>query len=519
MDVVDRRTGALVGVAAVAAALGVGEIVALLTGPLSSPVVAVGGVVVDHVPEPVKHLAITLFGVHDKLALQVGTLVLLVVAGAGIGLLARRRQAFAMLGVVLFGLVGALAAATRHNAGALSVFPSLAGAATAALVVGKFAVSRPVSGEGPAPGAGTADPPVVPAGPDPDRRQVLRLAGAVLAAGAVVAGGARWLGTRRSVAGERAAVKLPAPVNAASPLPAGADLNVSKLPPFVTPNPDFYRIDTALVVPQVSPRDWQLRIHGRVARPLTLTYDQLLARPMIERHVTLCCVSNEVGDGLVGNARWQGVRIADLLAEVEPDPAADQVVSRSVDGFTAGTPTAVLRDGRDAMLAVAMNGEPLPIEHGFPVRMVVPGLYGYVSATKWLAELELSTFASFDAYWIDRGWAQQAPVKLQSRIDTPRNHARLKPGPVVVAGVAWEQHVGVSAVEVRVDEGPWQAATLAPVPSVDTWRQWKLEWTASAGTHKLSVRATDAMGVVQTDAQEPPFPNGATGHHTIEVTV
>jgi hypothetical protein len=287
--------------------------------------------------------------------------------------------------------------------------------------------------------------------------------------------------------------------------------------PFVTSNPLFYRIDTALIVPQIAPDGWRLRIHGRVRNPLTFTYDDLLKRPMIERYITLCCVSNEVGGGLISNARWLGVRVSDLLAEAAPEPGADQVVSRSGDGYTAGTPTEVLRDGRDAILAVGMNGEPLPIDHGFPVRMVVPGLYGYVSATKWLTELELTSFADFDAYWVRRGWANKAPIKLQSRIDTPGSRA--KAGAVVVGGVAWAQHVGVSAVELRVDNGAWQQAKLYDVPSIDTWRQWTVQWEAAPGNHTLTVRATDTAGKLQDEDQRPVLPDGATGYHTIEVTV
>ena len=287
----------------------------------------------------------------------------------------------------------------------------------------------------------------------------------------------------------------------------------------MTKNSDFYQIDTALVVPQVSPDDWTLKIHGRVKKPMTLTYQQLVSRPMIERYVTLACVSNEVGGELVGNAKWLGVPLKDLLDEAEPEDGADQVVSRSVDGFTAGSPTAALRDGRDAMLAVGMNGEPLPINHGFPVRMGVPGLYGYVSATKWLAELELTTFADFDAYWVPRGWSQQAPIKTQSRIDTPRGGATVNPGQLVIAGVAWAQHRGIAKVEVRVDDGPWQEAKLAAVPSVDTWRQWSLPWQATSGKHRLTVRASDNAGATQTAQQAPPDPDGATGWHTVEVGV
>src|SRR5439155_11221672 len=263
------------------------------------------------------------------------------------------------------------------------------------------------------------------------------------------------------------------------------EVGVGQVTPFVTGTKDFYLIDTTLAAPQVAPDTWKLRIHGRVDRPLTLTYDQLLARPMIERYITLACVSNEVGGSLIGNARWLGVPLKGLLDEVGPHPDADQVVSRSVDGFTAGTPTAALRDGRDAMLAVAMNGSPLPVEHGFPVRMVVPGLYGYVSATKWLAELELSRFADFSAYWIKRGWAQQAPIKTESRIGTPSYGSKPAAGRVAVAGIAWAQHRGISKVEVRVDDGPWQEARLAAVPSVGTWRQWSWDWTATPGRHRI----------------------------------
>jgi DMSO/TMAO reductase YedYZ molybdopterin-dependent catalytic subunit len=496
------RRGALSGLAAVAAALGVGELIALLTGPLTGPVVAVGGAVIDLVPEPVKHFAITVFGVYDKIALQVGTLVLLSAAGIGLGVLAVRRRGLAVAGVAVFALLGAVAAVTRHRADWTAVVPSLLGGLAGAAVLARL----------------TREPSEF-SDVGEDRRRVLRLGGAILGLGALTAVAGRWYGARRSVSAERAAVHLPAPASPAPALAPGAERRVPRLSPFVTPNPDFYLIDTALVVPQVAPADWTLRIHGRVRNPLTLTYAQLLSRPMIERYITLTCVSNEVGGGLVGTARWRGVRVSDLLAEAGPEDGADQVVSRSVDGFTAGTPTAVLRDGRDAMLAVGMNGVPLPIEHGFPVRMVVPGLYGYVSATKWLAELELTSFADFDAYWIRRGWAAKAPIKLQSRIDTPAAGARIPAGAVVVAGVAWAQHVGVSKVDVQVDDGAWQEASLEPVPSVDTWRQWTLRWDATPGRHRLTVRAYDATGALQDETERPPLPDGATGWHSLECTV
>jgi DMSO/TMAO reductase YedYZ molybdopterin-dependent catalytic subunit len=429
----ERRSAAVVGVAAVAAAVGAGEVVAVFTGPLSSPALAVGGAIIDVVPEPLKQFAITLFGTNDKLALQVGMLVLLAAAGAGLGLLARRRLPLALAGIGAFALLGLVAAVTRYQAGPLALLPSLVAGVTGVFVLHHLTARN------------RADPAVVAPSEDEQtarstRRGALALGGIVVAVGAGAAVAGRWFSLRRDVTAERAAVQLPQPASPAAPLPPEVDANLPRLAPFVTSNPLFYRIDTALVVPQIAPDGWRLRVHGRVRNPLTLTYDDLLRRPMIERYITLCCVSNEVGGGLIGNARWLGVRLSDLLAEAAPEPGADQVVSRSGDGYTAGTPTEVLRDGRDAMLAVGMNGEPLPIDHGFPVRMVVPGLYGYVSATKWLTELELTSFADFDAYWIPRGWAAKAPIKLQSRIDTPG--PRAKAGTVVVAGVAWAQHVG-----------------------------------------------------------------------------
>ena len=287
---------------------------------------------------------------------------------------------------------------------------------------------------------------------------------------------------------------------------------------FYTPNADFYRVDTALTVPKVDAGTWSLRISGMVDRPVTLSLDDLLARPLVERDITLTCVSNEVGGPYVGNARWTGVLLAPLLEELGVQSGAEQVLSRSVDGWTCSTPTSAITDGRDAMLAVAMNGEPLPLEHGFPVRMVVPGLYGYVSATKWVTELELTTFDE-TAYWTTRGYAAQAPIKLSSRIDTPKPLAKLPAGPVAIAGVAWAQGIGIDAVEVSIDGGPWQRARLAGEAGVDTWRQWVLPWDATAGSHRLVVRATDKAGQTQTADRAPIFPDGATGRQEVLVTV
>ncbi|MER7890398.1 molybdopterin-dependent oxidoreductase [Micromonospora sp. NPDC094482] len=537
MSTTTPRFAALAGITSAAVAIGVAELVAVLTGPRSAPLVAVGGVVVDTVPEPLKQFAIDLFGRYDKLALLTGTALLLAAFATLLGVLSVRRLAVGLAGIAGFAALGVAAALTRVDADAADALPSLLGAALGAVVLWAFIAGPleldpwPWTPPTPAPAVpapataavGAAPPPAAGAPlevTDPgSRRRFLTGTGALLGAAAVTGLGGHWLAGRRGVSAARQAVVLPAPASPAPALPAGADLSLTQLAPYVTSNAGFYRIDTALVVPQVDPETWQLRIHGRVRRPLTISFAELLARPMVERYVTLACVSNEVGGDLIGNARWLGVPIRDLLDEVEPEEGADQVVGRSVDGWTCGTPTAALRDGRDALLAVGMNGEPLPIEHGFPVRMVVPGLYGYVSACKWVTELELTSFADFDAYWVPRGWSAQGPIKTQSRIDAPRARNRLTAGRVVVAGVAWAQQRGIRRVEVRVDDGPWQDAALAPTVSVDTWVQWSWGWDATPGEHRLQVRATDATGETQTAREQDVAPDGATGWHTVTVTV
>jgi DMSO/TMAO reductase YedYZ molybdopterin-dependent catalytic subunit len=336
------------------------------------------------------------------------------------------------------------------------------------------------------------------------------------AAGALVG---RELITRHNVSAARAALRFPKPAVAAPPLPPGANLNIPGLSSFITPNGSFYRVDTALLLPEVDPATWQLRIHGMVQREVTLTFDQLLRRPLIEDYITLTCVSDPVGGPYVGNALWLGASLADLIRQARPLGGADQLLCTSVDGFTSGTPLQVVLDGRDALLTVAMNGQALPVEHGFPARMVVPGLYGYVSACKWVTDIEVTTFASAYAYWTTRGWSQQGPIKTESRIDVPVDNATIAPGRTPVAGVAWAQHKGVAAVEVRVDAGPWQQARLAAVPDIDTWRQWVWEWDATPGTHMLEARATDATGYTQTAAQAQPPPNGASGYPSATVVV
>ena len=423
---------------------------------------------------------------------------------------ALRRPSVGYAGLAVFGLIGIAASLTRPASQAIDALPALLGGIAGALMLSRFLRARAQSP--------TTTPQELPTPGGIDRRRFF-LTGAAGAAAALVAGGVGRVFARRFEADEsRAAVHLPATSTTSQP-PAGADLRVPGLSPFITPNEEFYRVDTALLVPAVKAETWQLSIHGMVDRELTLTFDQLMGRPLMERDITLACVSNEVGGEYVGNARWLGAPLKAILEEAGVDPLADQLVSRSVDGFTVGTPTAVVMDGRDAMLAIAMNGEALPLDHGFPVRMVVPGLYGYVSATKWLVDLELTTFDAFDAYWIRRGWAQEAVIKTQSRIDTPRSNARAPAGTVPVAGVAWAQHRGIAAVELRVDGGPWIPAELSVEDTVDTWRQWLVRWDATAGEHELQVRATDQAGMVQSEEHAPPFPDGATGYHSVKVHV
>ncbi|MFG2073597.1 molybdopterin-dependent oxidoreductase [Nonomuraea maritima] len=507
-------------------------------GPQTFPVVAVGDAVVDLTPAAVKEFAIRTFGENDKAVLVGGVLVVLAAVAAVLGMAARRRLAVGLAGMAAFGVIGALAVVTRPDGGLADVLPTVIGVAAGAWALALLVrrASRPVavgpsyvdeeSGERPAATRGTGESverPVTMRGTgEPvtfDRRRLLTgAAGGVVVAGAATVLG-RQFGGREAVDAARSGVRLPQPATPAKPVPAGADLRIKGLSPFITPNRDFYRVDTALIVPRVDPRDWTLRIHGMVDRPVELSYDDLLRMPLTEADVTLTCVSNDVGGPYVGNARWLGVRMADVLREAGLRADADMLLSTSADGFTCGTPTDVVMDGRDALFAIAMNGVPLPVDHGFPVRQVVPGLYGYVSATKWVVDLKATRFDQDEAYWTPRGWAAKGPIKTQSRIDVPRSGATLKAGDTTIAGVAWAQHTGVDAVEVRVDGGPWRQARLAEVPGPDTWRQWSIDWAATPGTHKIEVRATDAAGRTQTDALAPPAPDGATGWHTITALV
>lgn len=529
--------GSLSGLLAGAAALSVAELTSAAIRPEAGPVAVVGGAVIDRTPPAVKDYAVRHFGTDDKLVLQLGILVVLTLFALALGLLATRFRRSGSAGVLSFGVIGVLAAASRPDAEGTDVLPSavgaLAGAALLYLLAGRLrggeTRAAPTAGDptgAPAGGAPAGDGPAA-GGAGFDRRGFLVAATAAAAASAGTGLLGDVLNTRSGhrANAARAAIRLPSPTSPAAPVPHSADLRLPGLSRFVTPTSSFYRVDTALVVPRVDANHWRLRIHGKgVRRELDLGYRDLLERDLIERDVTLTCVSNQVGGPYVGNARWIGVRLADLLREAGVRPpsrggAADQLVARSVDGMTIGSPVETVMDGRDAMLAVGMNGEPLPFAHGFPVRMVVPGLYGYVSACKWLTDLELTTFADYDPYWVKRSWAREAPIKTGSRIDTPKPLAGLSAGTVPVAGVAWAQHRGVARVEVRVDGGPWHTARLAEEDTADTWRQWVWQWPAVAGEHTLEVRATDRRGDTQTGHRVGTVPDGATGWHSVVVNV
>jgi DMSO/TMAO reductase YedYZ molybdopterin-dependent catalytic subunit len=518
--------GAFAGVLAGGAALGVGQLVAGFTGASSSPVVAVGQLQIDFTPPWLKNFAIKEFGSHDKQILVGGILVVLAIFAACVGVLAARRLAYGMTGLAVFAAVGLTAAASRPLATFSSMLPTLFAVATAVVVL-RLLVERIGTAAEPAVAAesGVAaeavakpEATVEPEAAVADGRRSFLVAAAVTAGTGIVAELiGRSLTGRSSVAGARNAVRLPPP---ASPIPVAASGNSLKVPgisPFITASKDFYRVDTAIVLPQVSPNNWQLRIHGMVRREITISFHELLKRPLIEDYITLCCVSNPVAGPYIGNALWLGASLSSLLREAGIKAGADQLMCTSADGFTSGTPIQTVMDGRDALLAVAMNGQPLPIEHGFPVRMVVPGLYGYVSATKWVTDINVTTFAGNSAYWAQRGWSQQAPIKTECRIDTPLTNP-IKVGQNTIAGVAWAQHKGIDAVEVRVDNGPWQRAQLATVPGIDTWRQWAWNWDARHGQHTIQARATDATGYTQTGAIAPPEPDGATGYPTVYLT-
>ncbi|WP_278260118.1 molybdopterin-dependent oxidoreductase [Nocardioides convexus] len=472
-----------------------------------SPVVAVAEGVTALTPGSVVKWAINTFDRDDKKILVAGILVLLAIIFALIGRVARRHWWIAVGGYVVLAAVAFLAVAAKPTPALIDYVPVVVGLLCWVIVLAVLAegLRRWEVVGGPGPVSAHA------------RRQFLvSVGGAVaLAAAAGLVGRVAGSARRRAEASRRLlrieGVTAPA-------VPDGVSLPVPGVTPWATPSEPFYLIDTTFIKPTIEPAEWSIRIHGMVDREITLTYRDLVAREITQDWITLNCVSNPVGGDLVGNAWWSGVRLAPLLAEAGLHPDADAVLQTSDDGWTCGTPLAALTDGRNAMLAVAMNGEPLPIEHGFPVRTIVPGLYGYVSATKWVVDMEVTRFDRFTAYWTAKGWGERGPVKIASRIDVPRSGDEVPAGDLVCAGVAWFQHTGISAVQVQVDGGAWQDAELAQVASADTWVQWRRTVRVEEGEHQVRVRAVDRDGTVQTGVVADVLPDGATGWHTIDVT-
>ena len=515
---------ALAGILAGALALGVGELLAGISSSTPALVVSVGEVLVDVAPIKAVRASIAIFGTNDKPALLIGIVVATLVITGLLGVLAASRRWIGVAGFALFGAFGAWAGTRNPMASDIAaVFVAIvaiaAGIGALFWLLGKLETSATAESV-PGPERET-----VPGSAHlVDRRGFVTAAVVVGVGAAASAYVGRLLGSRSVVEAARSGLSLVATAETTVPtsVPAAVTFSAADYPglsSLFTPNETFYRIDTALQVPQVDPASWRLRFTGMVDNPYELTFDELLAMPLVEQAITLSCVSNRVGGGLVGNATWLGVPLTDLLDEAGVQPGATQVVGRSVDDFTVGFPTAVLEGDRPALVAVGMNGEPLPAPHGFPARLVVSGLYGYVSATKWLTEVELTTLDAFDAYWIPRGWAKEAPIKTQSRIDVPRGSRPLSPGTVPIAGVAWAPSRDIVGVEVQVDDRPWAEASLGERVSDHTWRQWVYLWDAEPGEHQLRVRATDGTGETQTEEVHAAPPDGATGWHTIEVNV
>ncbi len=514
-----RLGGAAAGLAAAAVGLAAAEALTLVSDRFRSPVLDVGDRVVDLVPPFVKDLAIAWFGTNDKVALLVGIGATLAVAAAlaGVAVVHARRRIGHVVPIA-FGVLGAVSVWTaRVDRPAWAVLPAVLGALVAGggLVFARRRADDLVDPERRVERERRA---TLSASAIGGRRAFIGLSAAMAGGAAVVGVGARRVADSNAPAADLGELGLPAADAPLAPLRAGTSLDIDGITSLVTPNDDFYRIDTALTVPRIDPETWTLRIHGMVDDEIVLDLDDLRGREIVEADITMTCVSNLVGGGLVGHARWLGVRLDDLLAEAGIDASADQIVGRSVDGYTCGFPTSTL-DGRDALIAIGMNGEPLPPAHGFPARLVVPGLYGYVSATKWLTEIELTRFDAFDHYWVPRGYAVEAPIKTQTRIDLPATLADVPAGPTTVAGVAWAQTRGIEAVEVRVDDGPWRAATLADAINADSWRQWAIEVDLLEGRHTLEARSIDGTGAVQTDERVDPLPDGATGRHKTVVFV
>ena len=517
------RAGA--GISAAAVGLGVAQLLATFFSPAADVRTSVGTAVVNLTPGPVKEWAIQTFATSDKLFLSVMVLVVIAAVAAVTARWERSRIPLGSLAILAGGAAGCAAVLARPGARLVDLIPTVVGVACAIAVLrvltsGRFSdrgtrVDR-VDGTEAVDGVNSAD---VVDHVDGGRRLSLVTLGLTAAGVASGVAGVALNRKVRSVSGDRDALALPTPSAAPAATPADVSPKGVALPSFITSNSDFYRIDTALSVPQVSRADWRLRIHGMVDKEVTFTFDDLQRFEPIEKTVTLTCVSNPVGGELISNATWTGYRVRDLLREAGIASDADMVLSSSIDGWNAGTPVEALTDDRDSMLAIGMNGVPLPVEHGYPARLVVPGLYGYVSATKWVTDLELTRFDKTEAYWTKLGWSAKGPIKTQSRIDVPRRGQKIDSGPTTFGGVAWAQHRGIKAVEVRIDDGPWQQAQLGASYSNDTWRLWSFPWNATSGAHTVAVRATDNTGAVQTGDQMGVIPDGATGWDTVSFDV
>jgi DMSO/TMAO reductase YedYZ molybdopterin-dependent catalytic subunit len=509
---------ALGGVAAAAVVLSVAELIGAFFTARATPIIALGSTFIDFTPPWLKDFAIATFGTNDKAALFAGMGLTIFVLACVLGVVAYRKWALGVAGVLLMGAVIVASVVTRAGVKPLDAIPTVLGT-LAGLVVLRLLVAPlwTLKSWPEAPADTGAEEPGRPA---TSRRRFFAATAITVAGAGIAATGGRLLSSARSnIAKARESLQLPTPLKAAAAVPAGVQSPVSGVTPWITPNGDFYRIDTALSVPEINADDWELRVHGMVEQEIRLSFQDLLDADLIESHVTLTCVSNPVGGNLAGNAKWLGLPLREVLKQARPTAGADMVLSTSIDGFSASTPLEVLQDDRDAMLAIGMNGEALPLEHGYPVRMVVPGLYGFVSATKWVVDLEVTRFADSKAYWTERGWSERGPIKTMARVEVPKSFAKVPAGRVAIGGTAWAQTRGITKVEVQIDNDPWAEAVLSSEASLITWRQWSFDWEATPGPHYIKVRATDGTGEVQTDQRAEPVPDGASGWQSVMVTV
>lgn len=506
-----RWIGCVVGLSSGFFAVSMGMVVGTL-GNSRSSLDLVGSSFIDRTPLWLKERAIQIFGTNDKIALEVGMIGVLIIAAGMLGLFSRRRLAPLQIGIVGFGTLGAASASEHAGAGSISVIAPLCGVAAGLFAArrlhGYLTTRRKLSR--------TPQQSRVPLGWD--RRSFIRTVGAL---GALSGGGVLFTRSREQARVQQLQdlTQTPLPPLATSNLPVAAVTDFHPTDPYITPNDNFYRIDTALSFPRVDQAKWKLRIHGLVEREKLFSLEDLQALPQVERIITLCCVSNEVGGPYIGNAVWRGVLLKDVLESCGIKKDAEQVFTTSLDGWTSGFPVSAAMDGRDALIAIGMNGQSLPLMHGYPARLVVPGLYGYVSATKWLSEINITTWSAEQGYWIPRGWSRDAPIKTQSRIDVPRKGESISAGKFRLAGVAWAQHTGVRQVELRIDRGAWQTCDLGVDLTDDAWRQWIFDWDATVGEHTIQVRSTDKSGYTQTEEVRRVDPDGATGWHTRTVTV